>query len=58
MSNEQNEKTVEKIFAVAHLYDEAIEELRPDYIFHSEYALHCAAVDLAKQRWENDYDGT
>ena len=55
MSNEQNEKTVEKIFAIAHLYDEAIEELRPDYIFHNEYALHCAAVDLAKQRWEKKY---
>ena len=52
MSNTQNEEIIMR------LYDEAYEELRPDFIFQDEYVLHCAAVDLAKQRWENDYDGT
>ena len=50
MSNQQNEGILER------LYDEAYEELRPDYIFREEYELHYAAVDLAKQRWENDYE--
>ena len=50
MSNQQNDEIL------ARLYDEAYEELRPDYIFREEYELHYAAVDLAKQRWENDYD--
>ena len=50
MSNQQNDEIL------ACLYDEAYEELSPDYIFQEEYVLHCAAVDLAKQRWENDYD--
>ena len=50
MSNQQNDEIL------ARLYDEAYEELRPAYIFQEEYVLHYAAVDLAKQRWENDYD--
>lgn len=53
MSNQQNEAILER------LYDEAYEELRPKYITESwkgYYDLHYAAVDLAKQRWENDYE--
>ena len=50
MSNEVNDAIIER------LYDEAYEELRPDYIFREEYELHYAAVDRAKQRWENDYE--
>ena len=50
MSNQQNDEIL------ARLYDEAYEELRHDYIFREEYELHYAAVDLAKQRWENDYE--
>ena len=42
------------------LYDEAYEELSIKYEFElvmprDEYALHCAAVELAQKRWENDY---
>ena len=50
MSNQQNEGILER------LYDEAYEELRPDYIFREEYELHYAAVDLAKQRWEGEHE--
>ena len=55
MSNHQNEMTLER------LYDEAIEELRPLFVSGDPYSyreedLHLAAVDLAKKRWETDYD--
>ena len=55
MSNHQNEMTLER------LYDEAIEELRPffePYLMYGyrEEDLHLAAVDLAKKRWETEYD--
>ena len=55
MSNHQNEMTLER------LYDEAIEELRPLFVSddpysHKEKDLHLAAVDLAKKRWETDYE--
>jgi hypothetical protein len=48
MSNQQNEAILEQ------LYDEAVEELRSFFV--SEEDLHLAAVDLAKKRWETDYD--
>jgi len=55
VSNHQNEMTLER------LYDEAIEELRPffkPYLMYGyrEEDLHRAAVDLAKKRWETEYD--
>ena len=57
MSNQQNAAILER------LYDEAYEELKPlfdqkqyeDMVYREAY-LHYAAVDLAKQRWENDYE--
>ena len=50
MSNEHNEEILVR------LYDEAYEELRPQYIFQEEYVLHYAAVDLAKKRMEEYSD--
>ena len=62
MSNHQNEMTLER------LYDEAIEELLSRFkpykmcghhyacLFQNEEDLHNAAVELAKKRWETDYD--
>jgi len=47
VSNTPNEAIMER------LYDEAYEELRIKY--EDEYALHSAAVDLAKKRFEFDY---
>jgi hypothetical protein len=54
MSNIHNDEIMER------LYDEAYEELSIKYEFElvmprDEYALHCAAVELAQKRWENDY---
>jgi|TARA_Y100000114_G_scaffold98125_1_gene91312 hypothetical protein len=53
MSNAHNEAIMER------LYEEAWEELRPKYITESwkgYYDLHYAAINLAKKRWEFDYD--
>ena len=50
VSNEHNEEILVR------LYDEAYEELRPQYIFQEEYVLHYAAVDLAKKRMEEYHD--
>ena len=62
MSNHQNEMILER------LYDEAVEELLSRFkpykmyghhsacLFRSEEDLHNAAVELAKKRWETDYD--
>lgn len=50
MSNTHNEAIMER------LYDEAYEELRTKYCDgEDEYALHSAAIDLAKKRYEFDY---
>ena len=57
MSNAHNDAILER------LYDEAYEELKPLFdqkeygdMAYREANLHYAAVDLAKKRWEFDYD--
>ena len=57
MSNQQNEAILER------LYDEAYEELKPLFdqkeygdMAYRDTDLHYAAVDLAKKRWEFDYE--
>ncbi len=50
MSNTHNEAIMER------LYEEAYEELRTKYCdSEDEHALHSAAIDLAKKRFEFDY---
>jgi len=48
MSNPHHEAFMER------LYDEAWEELHVQ--IHDEEELHLACVELAKKRWEFDYD--
>ena len=57
MSNVHNDAILER------LYDEAYEELKPLFdqkeygdMAYREADLHYAAVDLAKKRWEFDYE--
>ena len=57
MSNAHNDAILER------LYDEAYEELKPLFdqkeygdMAYKEADLHHAAVDLAKKRWEFDYE--
>ena len=50
MSNAHNEAIMER------LYEEAYEELWGSYWIHSQEQHHEAAVELAKKRWEFDYD--
>ena len=54
MSNAHNDAIMER------LYDEAYEQLVQQHqsweAYMSEEQLHNAAVELAKKRWEFDYD--
>ena len=54
MSNQQNEAILERLYEEA--YEQLVQQHQSWRAYISEEKMHNAAVELAKKRWENNYD--